>query len=69
MRVKVEDGDEEPLRVLAIRDHRAFRDQGSFLLHLKIREEYALYLAAESESEEYALPYLAAESESEAEVA
>jgi hypothetical protein len=51
MRVKVEDEDEEPLRVLAIRNHRAFRDQGSFLLHLKIREEYALYLAAESEIE------------------
>jgi hypothetical protein len=48
MQVKVEDGDEEPLRVLAIRNHRAFRDQGSYLLHLKIREEYAKLLQAEA---------------------
>jgi hypothetical protein len=49
MQVKVEDGDEEPLRVLAIRNHRSFRDQGTHLLHLKIREEYAKLLEAESD--------------------
>jgi len=49
MQVKVEDGDEEPLRVLAVRNHRSFREQGSFLLHLKIREAYAELLAAEAD--------------------
>jgi len=51
MQVKLEDGDEEPLRALAIANHRSFREQGSFLLHLKIREEYAKYLAAIDETE------------------
>ncbi len=46
----MEDGDEEPLRVLAIRNHRSFRDQGSFLLHLKIREEYAKLLESDADA-------------------
>ena len=54
MQVKIEDEDEEPLRVLAIRNHRSFREQGGFLLHLKIREEYAKLLEAESEVAEVA---------------
>jgi hypothetical protein len=44
--VDLRDEDEEPLRALAIRDHRSMREQGGFLLHLKIREELAQQEAA-----------------------
>jgi hypothetical protein len=41
MQVEVRHDDEDPLRTLAFRDHRAVRDQAGFLLHLKIQEELA----------------------------
>jgi len=39
--LEVSDEDIHPLRQLAHADHRAVRDQGSWLLHLKIQEELA----------------------------
>ena len=39
--LEVSDEDIHPLRLLARTDHRPVRDQGSWLLHLKIQEELA----------------------------
>jgi len=39
--LEVSDEDLDPLRRLARTDHRPVRDQGSWLLHLKILEELA----------------------------
>ena len=39
--LEVSDEDIQPLRLLARTDRRAVRDQGSWLLHLKIQEELA----------------------------
>jgi hypothetical protein len=41
MQVEIRDEDLEPLRTLAWKDHRSVREQGGFLLHLKIQEEIA----------------------------
>jgi hypothetical protein len=41
MQVEIRDEDVEPLRTLAWKDHRSVREQGGFLLHLKIQEEFA----------------------------
>lgn len=41
MQVEVGSEDQEPLRTMAIRDRRSIREQGSYLLHLKIQEEWA----------------------------
>jgi len=49
MQVEVRDEHEEPLRLLAFRDHRSVREQGSYLLSLKIAEEYARLLKGETE--------------------
>jgi hypothetical protein len=53
MRMQVEVGreDEDPLRTLAVNDRRSLREQASFLLHVKIREEIArLGLTVETDS-------------------
>jgi hypothetical protein len=39
--VEVREQDEEPLRTFAVNDHRSMREQGGYLLHLKIQEELA----------------------------
>ena len=39
LQFEVRDEDIHPLRQLAFKDHRTVRDQGSWLLHLKIQEE------------------------------
>ena len=50
MQVEVRREDEDPLRTLAFNDHRSVREQASYLLHLKIREEVIrLGLALEPE--------------------
>lgn len=41
MQVELRDEDVEPLRALAWKDHRSVREQGGYLLHLKIQEELA----------------------------
>jgi len=41
LQFEVRDEDITPLRELAFRDHRSVRDQGSWLLHLKVQEEFA----------------------------
>ena len=38
MQVEIRDEDVEPLRTLAWKDHRSLREQGGYLLHLKIQE-------------------------------
>jgi len=42
MLVELRREDEDPLRKLAVRDHRSLREQGGFLLHVKIQEELAM---------------------------
>lgn len=39
LRVEVRDEDVDVLREMAVRDHRSVREQGGYLLHLKIHEE------------------------------
>lgn len=41
MQVELRDEDVEPLRALAWKEHRSPREQGGYLLHLKIQEELA----------------------------
>jgi len=41
MQVEIRDEDVELLRALAWIDHRSVREQGGYLLHLKIHEEHA----------------------------
>jgi len=53
MQVEIRDEDVEPLRTLAWKDHRSVREQGGFLLHLKIQEELAK-LPPEAEEAEVA---------------
>lgn len=51
MQVEVGREDEDPLRTLAVNDRRSLREQASFLLHVKIREEIArLGLTVETDS-------------------
>ena len=44
MQVELRSEDEDPLRKLAILDGRSVREQGSWLLHLKVQEEARLRL-------------------------
>jgi len=39
IQVEVRREDVEPLRAMAIDDHRSLREQAGYLLHLKIRED------------------------------
>jgi hypothetical protein len=41
LQFEVRDEDITPLRQLAFKENRSVRDQGSWLLHLKIQEELA----------------------------
>lgn len=49
MQIEVRREDEDPLRTLAFNDHRSVREQASYLLHLKIRDEVARLGLTESE--------------------
>jgi hypothetical protein len=51
MQVEIRDEDVEPLRTLAWKDHRSVREQGGYLLHLKIQEELARLPDAEPVAE------------------
>jgi hypothetical protein len=53
MQVELRDEDVEPLRTLAWKDHRSVREQASYLLQVKIREE-ALKLDGSSTAAEVA---------------
>ena len=50
MLVDVRREDEDPLRTLAVRDHRSLREEGGFLLHVKIQEELARLRADEQQA-------------------
>jgi hypothetical protein len=52
MLVNMRREDEDPLRRLAIANHRSFREQGEYYLHVMIQQEYAKLL--ESEPDEVA---------------
>jgi hypothetical protein len=39
IQVEVRREDVEPLRAMAVDDHRSLREQAGYLLHLKIRED------------------------------
>jgi hypothetical protein len=39
IQVEVRREDVEPLRTMAVDDHRSLREQAGYLLHLKIRED------------------------------
>ena len=54
MQVEVRDENVEPLRDLAFANHRSVREQGSYLLNLKIAEEHARLLAERDEVAEVA---------------
>jgi hypothetical protein len=41
IQIEVRREDDDPLRTLAFNDRRSVREQASYLLHLKIREEAA----------------------------
>jgi hypothetical protein len=55
MQIEIHDEDLEPLRALAWKEHRSVREQGGFLLHLKIQEELQkMGLTADSPAKEVA---------------
>jgi len=49
--VEVPDEDEGPLRTLAVRDLRGFKQQAGYLLHLKVQEELARLLDNQPDSD------------------
>lgn len=49
--VEVPDEDEGPLRTLANRDVRGFKQQAGYLLHLKVQEELARLLDSQPDTD------------------
>jgi hypothetical protein len=49
--VEVPDEDEGPLRMLAVRDLRGFKQQAGYLLHVKVQEELARLLESQPDSD------------------